>query len=61
MNLSIDMFADLERTLCEEIENLNITRNREPVNSDEDIKQILINCLENVKDLSRIHGPAIRG
>lgn len=54
-----DMLADLEKTLCEKI--FNSTRNVEPSNRYQPSEQDLIDCLENVKDLGQIHGPAIRG
>lgn len=57
----LDIFADLERTLCEGLENLNFTRNCGLLKSNESSEQSLIDCLENVKDLGRIHGPAVRG
>jgi hypothetical protein len=54
-----DIFADLEKTLCENI--FNFTRNAEALTINQPSEQDLIDCLENVKDLGRIHGPAIRG
>lgn len=51
----IYMFADLEKTLCEGLNNLRFDRTIEnnPVDID-------VSCLENIKDLSKIHGPAVR-
>lgn len=51
-----DMFADLEKTMLECIDNMNNTRHYETTKA-----EINVDCLENVKDLSKIHGPAIRG
>lgn len=57
----LDIFADIEKSLCDSLGNLNLTRNSERVTSNESSEQSLIDCLENVKDLGRIHGPAVRG
>lgn len=49
----LDMFADLEQTLCEGLNNLCFDRNSDP--------EIDVSCLENINDLSKINGPAVRG
>lgn len=51
----IDMFADLEKTLCEGLTNLCFTRT-----SNNNHPEIDVTCLENIKDLSKINGPAVR-
>ncbi|KAG4072953.1 hypothetical protein HA402_006633 [Bradysia odoriphaga] len=50
-----EMFADLEKTLCEGLTTLRFEKSvviEHP--------EIDLSCLENVKDLSKIHGPAVR-
>lgn len=54
----IDMFADLEQTLCEGLNDLRFTRDTEA--TEDKHSMIHVDCLENVKDMSKIHGPAVR-
>lgn len=49
-----DMFADLEKTLCEGLITLRFNK------SIDDSDGIDVSCLENVNDLSKINGPAVR-
>lgn len=55
MDSDDDMFADLEKTLCEGL----ITLRFDP-RIDSDDSEIDVSCLENVTDLSKINGPAVR-
>lgn len=48
------MFADLEQTLCEGLSSLTFGR------TEDNHADINIDCLEDVTDLSKVHGPAVR-
>ncbi|XP_037026730.1 separin-like [Bradysia coprophila] len=50
-----EMFADLEKTLCEGLTTLRFEKSVDIADSEIDLS-----CLENVKDLSKLNGPAVR-
>ncbi len=55
-----DMFADLEQTLCEGLTQLNF-KDSKSTSKTVDLSGIDLTCLEEVSNLSKINGPAVRG